>query len=97
MISKKLKLVKLPPFGYNSYELFTVGEIYEGDLCPVEYDPRTYQIVPKSYVVRCNDGKFRKVGGEYFITLDKGQINKILWKYIARKIRSLKPILKILI
>lgn len=81
MISKKLKLVKLPPFGYNSYELFTVGEIYEGDLCPVEYDPQTLQPVPPSYVVRCNDGKFRKVGGEYFITLDKWreeQINKIL-------------------
>lgn len=77
----KLYLVNLPPFGYNSYELFKVGEIYEGDLVPTMYDPQTLQPAPPSYVVRCNDGKFRKVGGEYFITLDEWrekQINKIL-------------------
>ena len=81
----KIYLIKMPfrrdiHSVYGS-ELLTLGEIYEGDLCPTMYDPQTLQPAPPSYVVKCNDDKWRKVGGEYFITLEEWreqQINKIL-------------------
>lgn len=76
----KLYLTKLP-FDYNSSELFTVGKCYEGDLTPIMYDPQTLQPAPPSYIVKCNDGNFRKVNCEYFITLEEfreRQLNKIL-------------------
>lgn len=70
------------PFkNYNSYELLTVGKLYEGDLTPDMYDPQTLQPASPAYVVKCNDGKWRKVGGEYFITLEEWreqQLNKLL-------------------
>jgi hypothetical protein len=77
----KLYLTKLPPFGYNSEELFTVGKWYEGDLTPTIYDPQTLQPAPASYIVNCNDGYNRKVDALYFITLEEWrerQLNKIL-------------------
>ena len=77
----KLYLTKLPPFGYNSEELFTVGKWYEGDLVPTIYDPQTLQPAPASYIVKCNDGYNRKIDALYFITLEEWrerQLNKIL-------------------
>jgi len=52
-------------------ELFTVGKWYEGELTPTIYDPQTLQPAPASYVVQCNDGNYRKVSHEYFITLEE--------------------------
>ena len=46
----KLYLTKIPPFGYNSEELFTVGKWYEGDLVPTIYDPQTLKPAPASYI-----------------------------------------------
>ncbi len=77
----KLYLTKLPPFGYNSEELFTVGEWYEGELTPTIYDPQTLKPAPPAYIVRCNDANYRKVDCVYFITLEEfreRQLNKIL-------------------
>ncbi len=77
----KLYLTKLPPFGYNSEELFTVGNWYEGDLVPTIYDPQTLQPAPASYIVNCNDGYNRKIDALYFITLEEWrerQLNKLI-------------------
>jgi hypothetical protein len=67
----RLYLLILPPFGWNSDEFFTVGKIYEGDFTPTEYDHQTLKPAPPSYVVKCNDDKWRKVPAEYFITLEE--------------------------
>ena len=71
----KIYLIKIPPFGSQSIsdpsDFFTVGEWYDGDLGPITYDPKTLQPTPASYIVRCNDGYWRKVGAEYFITLEE--------------------------
>lgn len=73
----KIYLIKLPPFGYNSPELFTINKWYEGDLTPTMYDPQTLVPASPAYVVRCNDGKFRKVDTEYFITQEKWREKKL--------------------
>jgi hypothetical protein len=78
----KLYLIKLPPFGHQEYpyslpELFTINKWYEGDLTPTMYDPQTLKPAPPSYVVRCNDGNYRKVDVEYFITLEEFRENKL--------------------
>ena len=73
----KLYLIKMPPFGYDSGELFTINKWYEGDLTPTMYDPQTLQPeipslqILKGYIVKCNDGNYRKVGNGYFITQDQ--------------------------
>jgi hypothetical protein len=67
----KIYLIKIPPFGSQSIEFLTVGEWYDGDLAPIMYDPQTLQPTLASYVVKCNDGYLRKVGAEYFITLEE--------------------------
>lgn len=67
----KLYLIKMPPFGYDSGELFTINKWYEGDLTPTTYDPQTLQPAIPSYIVKCNDGNYRKVGSGYFITKEE--------------------------
>jgi hypothetical protein len=67
----KLYLIKMPPFGYDSGELFTINKWYEGDLTPTMYDPQTLQPAMPSYVVGCDDGFIRKVDAEYFITKEE--------------------------
>jgi hypothetical protein len=77
----KLYLTKLPPFGHNSEELFTVGKWYEGELTPTIYDPQTLQPAPASYIVECNDLNLRRVSHDYFITLEEWrerQLNKLI-------------------
>ena len=66
----KIYLIKIPPFGDDSSEFFTVGGCYDGDLVPTIYD-KNLQPLPPSYIVSCNDGYWRKVGAEYFITLEE--------------------------
>jgi hypothetical protein len=73
----KIYLIKLPPFGYNSPELFTINKWYEGDLTPTMYDPQTLQPAIPSYVVRCNDGKWRKVDTKYFLTAEEWREKKL--------------------
>ena len=81
----KIVLIKMPPrrniHSVYGSELLTLGETYDGDLTPTMYDPQTLQPSTPSYVVKCNDDKWRKVGGEYFITLEdwrEQQLNKIV-------------------
>lgn len=71
----KLYLIKMPPFGLNSDELFTINKWYDGDLTPQKvqeiqniFNPTTFKFF---YVVKCNDGFIRKVDAEYFITQEE--------------------------
>ena len=59
----------------------TLGKPYEGVRSPVIYDPVTLKQVAPSYVVKCDDGKFRKMDAKHFITLEEfreQQLDKIL-------------------
>jgi hypothetical protein len=59
----------------------TIGNLYEGDLTPVIYDPHTLQPAEPSYIVKCDDDKCRIVDAKYFMTLEEfreQKINKIL-------------------
>jgi len=67
----KIVLIKIPPFGHMSEDLFTIGNVYSGELSPKLYDPNTLVLKPPAYIVKCNDGKLRKVEAEFFITLEE--------------------------
>ena len=57
------------------------GKIYEGDLTPTIYDPQTLKPSEPFYIVKCDDGKYRKFMAEHFLTLEEWrnqQIDKIL-------------------
>ena len=62
--------------GWN--EILTVNNWYEGDSTPTIYDVHTYEPLPISYVVKCNDGNWRKVGGEYFITQEEWRERQLI-------------------
>ncbi len=47
------------------------GEWYECELTPTIYDPMTFKPAPPSYVVKCEDGKFRKYNTDNFLTLSE--------------------------
>ena len=56
------------------------GKIYEGDLTPTIYDPQTLKPSEPFYIVKCDDGKYRKFMAEHFLTLEEwreSQLNKI--------------------
>ncbi|HOB26374.1 MAG TPA: hypothetical protein PKG93_04440 [Bacilli bacterium] len=55
----------------------TIGSIYDCELCPTIYDPHTLQPVPPSYIVKCNDGKYRKVDSSFFLTLEEMRNEKL--------------------
>jgi hypothetical protein len=40
--------------------------MYECELTPKVYDPKTFDLAAPSYIVVCEDGKFRKYYTEYF-------------------------------
>lgn len=47
----------------------TIGNLYHCELTPKVYDPHTLQECEKSYIVKCDDNKFRKVEARYFMPL----------------------------
>ena len=59
------------PFDILDVGLLTVGEIYDGEKTPVMYDPNTLQPVPPTYIIKCNDDKWRKVDASFFMTLEE--------------------------
>jgi hypothetical protein len=62
-------------------EVLPVNNWYEGVLTPIMYDPQTLQQTSPAYIIKCNDGKFRKAGAEYFLTIEEWrqrQLDKIL-------------------
>ena len=63
--------------GHTS-NFLTLGNSYEGDLTPTIIDPNTYLPAPPSYVIKCDDGMFRKFDAEFFITEQE-------WKQMNRE------------
>ena len=70
-------------------EVLPVNNWYEAELTPTMYDPNTLfsyleafcQPAPPAYIIKCIDGKFRKVGGDHFLTEEEWrerQLNQIL-------------------
>lgn len=49
----------------------SLGVWYDADLSPTMYDRNTFQEVEPHYVVRCDDGKLRKMKAKYFWTLEQ--------------------------
>lgn len=59
----------------------TSGNKYEAELTPTMYDPQTLKRVDPHYIVKCDDGFFRKYPASYFTLLEDYReqvINKIL-------------------
>ena len=46
--------------------ILKVGSMYECELTPTLYDPTTFEPAAPSYIVTCEDGKFRKYDLEHF-------------------------------
>ena len=59
-------------------QVLPVNNWYEGELTPTIYDPQTLQPAPPAYIVKCSDGKFRKVGGEYFLTQEQWRERQLI-------------------
>jgi hypothetical protein len=77
-----MRIYLIKQFSDESWnEVLPVNNWYEGELTPTIYNPQTLQPAPPSYIVKCSDGKFIKVGGEYFLTKEEWrekQLNQIL-------------------
>ena len=57
------------------------SKIYEGDFTPTTYDPQTLKQSEPSYIIKCDDGKYRKFMAKHFLTLEEyrnQQIDKII-------------------
>lgn len=57
------------------------GKIYDGDWVPTQYDPQTLKPADPSYIIKCDDGKYRKLMAKHFIALEEyrnQQLDKIL-------------------
>ncbi len=61
----------------GSSEYLKNGGVYDGELCPITYDPYTLQPLPKSYIIKCDDGKYRKFEKSYFLPLEEMRNNKL--------------------
>ena len=72
-----MKLVTIQPVTH----VLQVGKIYEGELTPKIYDPQTLELAAPCYIVKCDDGKYRKFEAKYFMTLEEwrgSQLDKML-------------------
>lgn len=47
------------------------GNIYIGEEVPLMFNPDTFQAEPKAYIIKCDDGKYRKVMADCFLTIDE--------------------------
>ena len=55
----------------------TPGEFYHGDFTPQMWDPDTYVKVEPHLVVKCDDGKLRKLAKRHFISLEELRDKKL--------------------
>jgi hypothetical protein len=74
----KLYLKEIPHrYGIILDAYLNIGNIYEGQLCPTTYDPNTLQPGPPAYILKCNDGKWRKVDANFLITFEEMRNEKL--------------------
>jgi len=72
----KIEVSMSNPFGGVNHILI-MGKMYECEITPTIYDPNTYNPAKPSYVVTCEDGKFRKYDADHFITLTELRETKL--------------------
>lgn len=53
------------------------GKMYECELTPKVYDPTTFELAAPSYIVSCEDGRFRKYSAEYFVDISVVREDKL--------------------
>jgi hypothetical protein len=53
------------------------GKMYECELTLTTYDPNTFQPAAASYIVTCEDGKFRKYDVEHFRDIVEVRVDKL--------------------
>ena len=64
------------PFGGVDHILIK-GKMYECEFTPTMYDPNTFQPAKPYYIVRCEDGKFRKYDVEHFRDIVEVRVDKL--------------------
>jgi hypothetical protein len=69
--------VSIPKNRGGSENILIYGNIYECELTPTTYDPNTYKPAKPSYVVKCEDGKFRKYDAEHFRDIQEVREQKL--------------------
>jgi hypothetical protein len=69
--------VSIPKNRGSSENILIYGNIYEYELAPTTYDPNTYKLAKPSYVVKCEDGKFRKYDAEHFRDIQEVREQKL--------------------
>ena len=57
--------------------ILIMDKMYECELTPTIYDPATFQPDKPSYVVKCEDGKFRKYYAEHFKDIQEVREEKL--------------------
>ena len=78
---KLVAIAEFNHFGYPPNVYLEIGKMYEGELTPKMYDPNTLKPAEPAYIVKCDDGKYRKFMAKHFITLEEWrerQLDKIL-------------------
>jgi hypothetical protein len=55
----------------------TPGNWYVASLTPTIYDTQTLKPADPSYIITCDDGKMRKMGAKYFLTLEEYRQQKL--------------------
>lgn len=59
------------------------GKMYECELthqywkAGMVYDPTTFELAAPSYIVSCEDGRFRKYNAEYFVDISEVREDKL--------------------
>jgi len=64
------------PFG-GIDNILIMGKMYECELTPTLYDPTTLNPAKPSYVVKCEDGKFRRYNAEHFRDIQEVREGKL--------------------
>jgi hypothetical protein len=57
--------------------ILIMGKMYECELTPTIYDPTTLNPAKPSYVVKCEDGKFRKYDAKHFKDIQEVREDKL--------------------
>lgn len=55
----------------TQFNYLTIDKCYIASLTPLIIDPRTFQPVDPSYLIRCDDGNTRKFWAKHFLTQEE--------------------------
>jgi hypothetical protein len=69
--------VSIARVGGGVDQILIMGNMYECELTPTIYDPMTFKPAPPAYVVKCEDGKFRKYDTEHFKDIQEVREEKL--------------------